>query len=100
MKSVSISRSYEIQEIKPQPYLFKFQGSQFSWNLRFDLKDILNNNNNQTYWLRQKHPAYEYLFGKPEPPKDEIVYMGAFPTNPPANSQLEALKHSQTETIT
>lgn len=101
MKSVSIPRSSEIKEIKPQPYLFQFQGSQFSWNLRSDLKDILKNyQDNQRYWFRQKHPAYEYLFGKPELPKCEVTYMGAFPTNSPADSQLKALKHAQTETIT
>nr|NMF67505.1 DNA/RNA helicase [Brasilonema octagenarum UFV-OR1] len=64
IKSVSIPRSSEIKEIQPQPYLFKFQASQFSWNLRSDLKDIRKNyKDNQRYWLRQKHPAYEYLFG-------------------------------------
>ncbi|MBW4597351.1 MAG: DNA/RNA helicase [Brasilonema angustatum HA4187-MV1] len=101
IKSVSIPRSSENQEIKPQPYLFEFQGSQFYWNLRSDLKDILKNyKDNQRYWFRQKHPAYEYLFGKPELPKYKITYMGAFPTNSPADSQLKALKHAQTETIT
>lgn len=102
MKSVSIPRSSEIKELKRQPYLFEFQNNQFSWNLRSDLKDILKNyKDNQRYWFRQKHPAYEYLFGKPELPKDEVMYMGAFPTNqPPADSQLKALKHAETESIT
>ena len=102
MKSVSIPRSSEIKELKRQPYLFELQNNQFSWNLRSDLKDILKNyKDNQRYWFRQKHPAYEYLFGKPELPKDEVMYMGAFPTNqPPADSQLKALKHAETESIT
>ena len=46
------------------------------------------------------HPAYEYLFGVPQLPEHEVIYMGAFPTHAPTNSQLTALKHAQSQPVT
>lgn len=83
-------------EIQRQPYLFEFNGAIYSKNLKQDLKEIESGSKN---WSKG-HPAYEYLFGEPRPPKHEVSYMGAFPTHPPTNSQLTAIKHSQTEPIT
>ncbi len=84
-------------QIKRQPYLFEFNGGRFSSHLKQDLKEIKSGSKS---WLNIGHPAYEYLFGAPQPPKDEIIYMGAFPTYAPTNSQLTALKHAQTEPMT
>jgi hypothetical protein len=83
-------------QIKRQAYLFEFKGGRFSGNLKQDLKEIKSGLKN---WSKG-HPAYEYLFGVPQPPEHEVTYMGAFPTHPPTNSQLTALKHAQTEPIT
>ncbi|MEH1957922.1 AAA domain-containing protein [Nostoc sp.] len=82
--------------IQRQPYLFEFTGGRFTGNLRQDLKDIKLGSKN---WSKG-HPAYEYLFGVPNSAKDEIIYMGAFPTHAPTNSQSTALKHAQSEPIT
>ncbi len=95
MQQVIIPRRSPKQIIR-QAYLFKFKGGIFSGNLKKDLKEIKSGSKN----LSKGHPAYEYLFGVPQPPKHEVTYMGAFPTHPPTNSQLTALKHAQTEPIT
>ena len=97
MKVVTIPRSYQIKEIKRQPYLFKFQGSGFSNNLKKDLKKI---KTSSRYWLKQRHPAYEYLFGEPTQPEEEDTYFGAFPTAPPTTSQLEVLKQAKSRPMT
>jgi AAA domain len=85
-------------QIKKQPYLFEFKGSNFSSNLKQDLKTI--RKDRVRIWLEQGNPAYEYLFGIPKPPTHETSYLGAFPTHPPTDSQLKALKHAQSETLT
>ncbi len=95
MERVVIPRCSRNQ-IQRQPYLFKFLGGRFSGNLKQDLKDIKSGSKN---WS-EGHPAYEYLFGIPQPPKREVTYMGAFPTHAPTHSQLTALKHAQTEPVT
>lgn len=82
--------------IQRQPYLFEFTGGRFTGNLRQDLKDIKLGSKN---WSKG-HPAYEYLFGVPNSAKDEVIYMGAFPTHAPTDSQSTALKHAQSESIT
>ncbi|MEH2188114.1 MAG: AAA domain-containing protein [Nostoc sp.] len=82
--------------IQRQPYLFEFTGGRFTGNLRQDLKDIKLGSKN---WSK-RHPASEYLFGVPNSAKDEVIYMGAFPTHAPTNSQSTALKHAQSEPIT
>ncbi|WP_225896137.1 AAA domain-containing protein [Dendronalium phyllosphericum] len=84
--------------IKRKPYLFKFTGSNFHINLKSDLKNIKSSQKN---WLKSQHSAYEYLFGKPQLSAHKVTYTGAFPTDyPPTDSQLQALKHAQTEPIT
>ncbi|NEO71917.1 AAA domain-containing protein [Moorena sp. SIO3H5] len=82
--------------IQPQPYLFKFRPAIYSINLKRDLQEIKSGSKN---WSKGD-PAYEYLFGVPQDRKHEVIYMGAFPTHPPTNSQLVALKHAKTEPLT
>lgn len=96
MERVVIPRRSRNQ-IQRQSYLFKFLGGRFSGNLRRDLKDIKSGSKK---WLNPGHPAYEYLRGVPQPPEQEVTYMGAFPTKAPSHSQLTALKHAQTEPLT
>lgn len=96
MEQIIIPCRYR-QQIQRQPYLFNFTGGRFTGNLRKDLKDI---KSRSKYWLKQGHPAREYLFGTPQDHQDEITYMGAFPTHAPTNSQLTAIKHAQTEPVT
>ena len=95
MERVNIPRRYR-ETIQRQPYLFEFTGSAYHHNLRQDLKEIKSGAKN----LSTGHPAFEYLFGKPQSAKEEVIYMGAFPTHAPTNSQSTALKHSQSEAIT
>jgi AAA domain len=94
MQKVIISRSR--RQIQRRPYLFEFSGSGFSKKLKEDLKEIESGSKD---WSTG-HPAYEYLFGVPQDPKHEVIYMGAFPTHAPTNSQLTALKHAQSEPVT
>lgn len=94
MQQVVIPRSS--RQIQRQPYLFEFTGGRFSGKLRQDLKEIESSSKD---WSKG-HPAYEYLFGAPQPPEHEVTYMGAFPTHAPTNSQLTALKHAQSEPVT
>ncbi|MBW4631127.1 MAG: DNA/RNA helicase [Iphinoe sp. HA4291-MV1] len=99
MRKLRIPRS--CYQIKQQPYLFEFTGAIFSRNLKQDLKEIKKEiKSGSKNWLKSGHPAYEYLFGVPQPPKHEVTYMGAFPTHAPTNSQLTALKHAQSEPMT
>jgi len=83
--------------IKRQPYLFEFTGGGFSWNLKVDLKDI---NSHPKSWIEVGHPAYEYLFGEPQSFTHKTTYMGAFLTDAPTSSQLQVLKHAQSEPLT
>ena len=92
MQQVSLPR----RQIQRRPYLFEFPGGRFSKNLKQDLKDIESGSKDWSIG----HPAYEYLFGVPQHPKHEVIYMGAFPTHAPTNSQLTALKHAQNEPVT
>ncbi|MGB3491942.1 MAG: AAA domain-containing protein [Elainellaceae cyanobacterium] len=96
MQQISLPKYRVIKK----PYLFEFKGSGFSFNLRKDLEAI--KRNQKKYWLESRHPAYEYLFGVPKSPldTDENLYFGAFPTDPPTDSQLKVLKHAQSEPIT
>ncbi|MBD2247099.1 AAA domain-containing protein [Nostoc sp. FACHB-888] len=95
MEQVDIPRRSRNQ-IQRQPYLFEFTGGRFTGSLRADLKDIKSSSQN---WSKG-HPAFEYLFGEPQFAKDEVIYMGAFPTHAPTNSQSKVLKHTQSEPIT
>ncbi|NQE35876.1 ATP-dependent RecD-like DNA helicase [Microcoleus sp. IPMA8] len=92
MQQVSLPR----RQIQRRPYLFEFPGGRFSKNLQQDLKEIESGSKDWSIG----HPAYEYLFGVPQLPKHEVIYMGAFPTHAPTNSQLKALKHAQSEPVT
>ncbi|GAB4230006.1 MAG: hypothetical protein Kow00121_58810 [Elainellaceae cyanobacterium] len=97
--------NFQIYRLIKRPYLFKFKGSNFSFNLKKDLSEIKKQLNGKKdaqseHWLQPDHPAYEYLFGIPKPPPYETLYLGAFLTDPPTNSQLKVLKHAQLAPVT
>jgi AAA domain len=81
-----------------RPYIFKFEPANFSINLKKDLKKILQQSQS---WAIPKHPAYEYLFGKPKPYQHNRILFGAFPIKfPPTDSQAKVLKHAKENPIT
>ncbi len=83
---------------KSSPYLLRFDFVSYNYNLKKDLQKILSKNDWD--WVTPGHPAYEYLFGQPQSPRHEVLYLGAFPTSPPNNSQSSALKHFQENPLT
>ncbi|MBW4567210.1 MAG: AAA family ATPase [Tolypothrix carrinoi HA7290-LM1] len=83
---------------KRAPYLLHFDFVAYNYNLKKDLQKILEQP--QWEWAEPGHPAYEYLFGQPQPPHHEVLFLGAFPTHPPTDSQAVALKHTQENPIT
>ncbi|WP_029631602.1 MULTISPECIES: DEAD/DEAH box helicase [Nostocales] len=79
---------------KRAPYLLHFDFVAYNYNLKKDLQKILEQP--QWEWADDGHPACEYLFGQPQPQHHEILFLGAFPTHPPTDSQAVALKHTAT----
>lgn len=83
---------------KASPYLLRFDNAPYSYNLKKDLQKICSQPNWD--WAVDGHPAYEYLFGQPQPPEESVMFLGAYPTNPPDEFQALALKHAQSQPIT
>jgi hypothetical protein len=83
---------------KRAPYLLHFDFVAYNYNLKKDLQKILEQP--QWEWAEPGHPAYEYLFGQPKQQRHEMLFLGAFPTHPPTDSQAVALKHTQENPIT
>jgi hypothetical protein len=83
---------------KRAPYLLHFDFVAYNYNLKKDLQKILEQP--QWEWAEPSHPACEYLFGQPKQQRHEILFLGAFPTHPPTDSQAVALKHTQENPIT
>ncbi|MGK7934267.1 MAG: DEAD/DEAH box helicase [Xenococcaceae cyanobacterium] len=84
--------------LKHSPYLLRFDFVPANNNLKKDLKKI--SDSNYFPWAVPDHPAYEYLFGKPQLPRHEVLFFGAFPTNPPNKAQATALKHQRSNNLT
>ncbi|GFE71728.1 ATP-binding protein [Chroococcus sp. FPU101] len=82
----------------PSPYLLRFGLSFYRLNLKEDFRELLEQHN--WSWAVPKHPAYEYLFGKPQSPEKEQIFLGAFPINPPDDYQALALKHACSHSLT
>ncbi|ACK74123.1 superfamily I DNA/RNA helicase (plasmid) [Gloeothece citriformis PCC 7424] len=76
---------------KPIPYLLRFDYVSYTHNLKKDLRYL----NQQEFWdwATPGHPAYEYFFGSPQPPRHDVLFLGAFPGSEPNKSQADALKH-------
>lgn len=82
----------------PSPYLLRFGFSDYRRYLKKDFRELLAQS--EWSWAAPKHPAYEYLFGKPPSPEPEQIFLGAFPTNPPDEDQALALKHACVHPLT
>lgn len=82
----------------PSPYLLRFGLSFYRLNLKEDFRELLEQSN--WSWAAPKHPAYEYLFGKPQSPEKEQIFLGAFPINPPDDDQALVLKHACSHSLT
>ena len=83
---------------KPLPYLLRFNFVPANYNLKKDLQKI--SSQSSANWAKPNHPAYEYLFGQPDAPTHELLFFGAFPTNPPNKDQATALKHQRENSLT
>ena len=84
--------------LKPSPYLLRFDFVPANYNLKKDLQKI--SSQSLDSWAFHEHPAYEYLFGQPEPPRHEELFFGAFFTDPPNQDQAIALKHQRQNSLT
>ncbi len=84
--------------LKHSPYLLRFDFVPANNNLKKDLKKI--SDSHYFPWAVPDHPAYEYLFGQPQPSRHEVLFFGAFPTHPPNKAQATALKHQRENNLT
>ena len=84
--------------VKFLPYLLRFDFVPYNYNLKKDLQKI--GSLTDWDWADSGHPAHEYLFGQPKPPRHDVLFLGAFPTDPPNASQASALKHAQENSLT
>jgi predicted nucleic acid-binding Zn-ribbon protein len=83
---------------QPVPYLLRFGFANYNHHLK---KDFQNLQGQLDYpWSIPGHPAYEYLFGLPQSPKQEQLFLGAWATSPPDEAQATALKHSCSHGLT
>ena len=84
--------------LKRSPYLLRFDFVPANYNLKKDLQKISSQSIDS--WAKPNHPAYEYLFGQPSSPTHEVLFFGAFPTDPPNKDQATALKHQRENPLT
>lgn len=83
---------------QPVPYLLRFGFASYNHHLK---KDFQNLQRQLDYpWAIPGHPAYEYLFGLPQPPQQERLFLGAWATSSPDEAQATALKHSCSHGLT
>lgn len=83
---------------KPIPYLLRFDYVSYTHNLKKDLRYL----SHQQFWdwAIPGHSAYEYFFGSPQPPRHDVLFLGAFPGKEPNKSQADALKHFYVSPLT
>ena len=89
---------FSSRSLKRSPYLLRFDFVPANYNLKKDLQKISSQSFNS--WAFPDHPAYEYLFGQPPSPTHEVLFFGAFPTDPPNQDQALALKHQRENSLT
>ena len=85
------------------PYLVRFNLVPYNAQLKQDLRDSLKQlqeNPSDCFWLSDAHPVLQYLFGQPQPPRQETLFLGAFPAHPPDSCQAQVLKHVQSNSLT
>jgi hypothetical protein len=86
------------RSLKRSPYLLRFDFVPANYNLKKDLQKI--SSQSLDSWSFPEHPAYEYLFGQPESPRHQVLFFGAFPSDPPNQDQALALKHQRKNSLT
>lgn len=74
------------------PYLLRFGFASYNHHLKKDFQNLLEQLDYP--WAIPGHPAYEYLFGLPQPPNQNQLFLGAWATSPPDEAQATAIKHS------
>jgi AAA domain len=74
------------------PYLLRFGYASYNHHLKKDFQSLLEQLD--WSWDVPTHPAYQYLFGLPQPPNRQKVFLGAFPTQAPDDYQASALFHA------
>ncbi|MEN9517430.1 MAG: hypothetical protein RLZZ381_18 [Cyanobacteriota bacterium] len=84
--------------LKRSSYLLRFDFVPANYNLKKDLQKI--SSQSLDSWAFPDHPAYEYLFGQPAEPRHEVLFFGAFPTDPTNQDQALALKHQRENSLT
>jgi AAA domain len=86
-----------------QPYLLRCDFTPYNALLKLDLQGILQQLQVSPHcddWLTETHPAMQYLWGKPQLPRNEIMFWGAFPSHTPDEYQASVLKHTQENLLT
>ena len=86
------------QTVQAIPYLLRFDFTPYSYNLKKDLKKILEQRQ-RWRWVQPGHPAFEYLFGRPNQATAQSWYAGAFPTHAPTTSQAQVLKQLRSNAL-
>ncbi|MBE9011835.1 superfamily I DNA/RNA helicase [Pseudanabaenaceae cyanobacterium LEGE 13415] len=88
--------------VRRSPYLVRLNLKSYNTLLREDLC-ILEQSLNQPdlpVWYEPGHPVTEYLFGVPEPPREDFIFWAAAPGIIPDSYQAAALKHSEDNRLT
>jgi predicted nucleic acid-binding Zn-ribbon protein len=86
-----------------QPYLLRCDFTPYNALLKLDLQGILQQlqvSPQLSEWLTETHPAMQFLWGKPQLPRNEIMFWGAFPSHTPDEYQASVLKHAQENLLT
>ncbi len=86
-----------------QPYLLRCDFTPYNALLKLDLQGILQQIQDTPHpcnWLTETHPAMQYLWGEPQLPQHEIMFLGAFPSHTPDEYQASVLKHTQENLLT
>lgn len=76
---------------QPVPYLVRYSFVPYTYNLKKDLRKILQQQDWD--WFKSGQPAYEYLVGRPQDADRRVWFAGAFLLKPPTTSQALTLKH-------
>ena len=86
-----------------QPYLLRCDFTPYNAQIKQDLQEILKqfqHPDHQSEWLTETSPAMQYLWGKPQSPRHEVMFWGAFPDHAPDEYQAAVLKHTQENWLT
>lgn len=86
-----------------QPYLLRCDFTPYNAQIKLDLQEILKQlqqPDSLSEWLTESHPAMQYLWGKPQSPRHEVMFWGAFPSHAPDEFQASVLKHTQENLLT